>query len=548
MSSLQTSRLLSFLPFAAALLLAQNPGMGPPPVPTFRSSTRMVLVDVVATDGEGRPVHDLKRGDFTVLDNGKPQTIAAFDEQRSDRISVPPVPLNLGENVYTNYVSRTEPGALTVLLFDSLNTDRPDLPNARRRMLNFLKKLPAGQKVALYALSSQLKMVQSFTENSDQLIAAAEQLSIHSNPAYSSTKEFSAAIGALRESGISTTPAFSHIVEFLGEEYQDRLELRSTLTLEAFEQLAHALAVVPGRKNLIWLSAGFPFDISGNVPELRKIAALLAANRIAVYPVDVRGVVSLGADAQTGDSELFAQTQPYGTLSGGDQENLGIVETMRSIASLTGGRAHINDNDLEGAIADSMQTGSSYYSLAYRPAAIEWNGKFRKIAIKTSRRNVKLLYRTGYYATSDTASLKDDPGRVVTVAMQPSSPVSTQLIMKARVIPAKSPGETTGIDILIDVHDLALTEEKDQKKPDVQFMAVAWDANGKQAASFSEEFHAPLTPAQLESLWRTGLQIHQGMLLKSGPYQLRLAVMDRISGRIGTLDVPLTIATGVTAK
>ena len=74
---------------------------------------------------------------------------------------------------------------------------------------------------------------------------------------------------------------------------------------------------------------------------------------------------------------------------------------MQSIASLTGGRAHINNNDLEGVIAESMQSGSSYYTLAYRPTAIEWNGKFRKITLKTSRRDVRLLYRSGYYATPD---------------------------------------------------------------------------------------------------------------------------------------------------
>ena len=253
-----------------------------------------MLVDVVATDSNGKPVHDLKAADFTVLDNGKPQTIAAFDEQRPDGKSRPSLALNLPDNVYTNYVSRTEPGALTVLLFDSLNTDRQDLPNARHKMLNFLKKLPAGQKVALYTLGSELKMVQSFTENSDQLISAAQQLSIHSHTTYANRKEFSAAIGALRESPISTTPVVGHIVEFLGEEYQDKLELCTQLTLEAFTQLAHALAVVPGRKNLIWLSAGFPFDVSSNIPELRKIAALLSATRIAVYPVDVRGVVNVG--------------------------------------------------------------------------------------------------------------------------------------------------------------------------------------------------------------------------------------------------------------
>jgi hypothetical protein len=79
-------------------------------------------------------------------------------------------------------------------------------------------------------------------------------------------------------------------------------------------------------------------------------------------------------------------------------------------------------------------------------------------------------------------------------------------------------------------------------------VAVAWDGNGKQSGSLSEEFHPPLTPAQFESLLRTGLQMHQGMVLKSGSYQLRLGVLDRISGRIGTLDVPLTIGAKATAK
>ena len=157
MSSWQKNRILGLLPLGTILLLAQDPGMGPPPIPTFRSSTRMVLVDVVATDSKGTPVRDLKTGDFTVLDNGKPQNIAAFDEQRPDGKPKPPVQLNLPDDVYTNFVSRTEPGALTVLLFDSLNTDRQDLPYARKKMLNFLRKLPAGQKVALYVLSSQRK-------------------------------------------------------------------------------------------------------------------------------------------------------------------------------------------------------------------------------------------------------------------------------------------------------------------------------------------------------------------------------------------------------
>jgi hypothetical protein len=89
----RTGRVLALLPFGAVLLLAQDAVMGPPAVPTFKSATRMVLVDVVATDSYGKPVHDLKAADFTVLDNGKAQSIAAFDELRPDGKPRPAAPL-----------------------------------------------------------------------------------------------------------------------------------------------------------------------------------------------------------------------------------------------------------------------------------------------------------------------------------------------------------------------------------------------------------------------------------------------------------------------
>ena len=551
MSFPRTNRILALMPLGAVLLLGQTPGKVPPATPTFKSTTRIVLVDVVVTDSSGKPVRDLKARDFTVLDEGKPQRIVAFEEQRSDATPRPPVALHLPDQVYTNYVTRSEPGALTILLFDSLNTDRMHLTNARNKMLDFLKRLPAGKRVALYALGSQLRMVQNFTENPDELMAAAEQLSTQSHWTYSNAKELSAAIGELQETDLRKNPtALRSLMRSLGEEYEGKLESRTQYTLDGLTELAHALAVVPGRKNLVWISGGFPFDLSSNAPELQRVAALLAATRIAVYPVDVRGIAVTSAEGQTRDSEIFApvQTQSYETLSGQDEENAGIIEAMENMARITGGQAHVNSNDLEGAIADSVETGADYYSLAYRPAGVEWHGQFRKITIKASRRNVKLLHRSGYYAFPDISGLREDSDRMVAMAMQPSVPVSTQLIMKARVVAPETAGAATKVDILIDVHDLGFTEEKGQKTPDTQFVAVAWDGNGKQCGSFSEGFHAGLSPAQFESLLRTGLQLHQEMVLKPGTYQLRLGVMDRLAGRIGTLDVPLKIETRATAK
>ena len=544
MSTARTSRvpkvLLILVLFAAANapVLAQTP--------TFKSTTRVVLVDMVVTDGHGQPVHDLKAGDFTVLDNGAPQGIVAFEEHRADATPVAPRKLNLPENVYTNYVSRTEPGALTVLLFDSLNTSPQDLTYARNKMINFIKKLPPGTRIAMYALGSQLRLVHSFTENSDELIAAAQELSVNPKLAYSGINEFTASIDDLKHSGLNRVPGVVQAMSrFLGEEYEGKIEWRTQDTLEVFTQLAHALAVVPGRKNLIWISSAFPMDFSMDAPRLQRVAELLAANRIAVYPVDAHGIFVPGADAQVTGSEAYSERSEG--FSPANQENIDSIQTMRSIAEITGGRAHFNTNDLAGAMADSMRTGSNYYTLAYRPSGIEWNGDFRKIAIKTPHSDLKVLSRSGYYAISDPTNLNDDPGRILMTAMQPTVPVSTQFIMKARVVPPQTAGESAKIDFFVDIHELGLTELHGQKTPLIDFVAVAWDGNGKERGRFSEEFHT-VSAVEYRSLLKNGLQVHQEMPLEPGSYQLRLGVMDRLSGRIGTLDVPLTVAGAAAGK
>jgi VWFA-related protein len=551
------TRVFLMVLLGTAVLYAQVPpaptGSSPQPAPTFKANSRLVLVDVVVSNGNREPVHDLKQQDFTVLEDGKPQTLVSFDEERPDaKTTAVPAPLNLPKDVYTNYAVRTEPGALTVLLFDLLNSDREHLVYAKNEMLHFLKELPPGKRVALFTLGSQLRMAQGFTEDSDQLIAAAQQISTKPNPAYSNNKELSGTIGELKESGLLKAPrAYRSLVQFLDDDYQGKLESRSQDTLDALTQLARALAVLPGRKNLIWVSGGFPFDTARNAPQLQKVAALLAATRIAVYPVDVRGVVMMTADGSTRDSEIYApnQTQSYETLSGQNGENISIVETLKNMAELTGGRAYVNRNDLDSEIANAMQTGASYYSLAYRPANQNWDGKFRKITVKAARPDLKLLHRTGYYALLDPLSSKEYPDRMISLAMQPNVPVSTQLIMKARVTPPQGPGQATAIEMFIDAHDLTFTEGTEkQKTPLVQFVAVAYDGSGKQSNSFSMGFHPALAPAQMEALLRSGVGLHRELLLKPGSYQLRLGVMDRLSGRIGTLDVPLTIEAKAAAK
>jgi VWFA-related protein len=297
---------LAFVLLADLLMMAQTPNQLPQS-PVFKSNTRLVVVDVVLTDAAGRPVHGLKKEAFTISEDGKPQTILGFDERLPDSSHASAPAPSLLKNEYTNYAVRNDSDALTVLLLDTLNSSRQDLAYARKEMVNYLKQLPRSRKVALYTLSSQLRMVQGFTDDTDSLIMAAEQLSAtsHQHPMYTNNREVSATVAELKESGLAKSPkAFAAMMRFLSEDYEAKLEVRYRDTLDALTQLARSVAVIPGRKNLIWISAGFPFDSFTNGDQLQRVSALLAATRIEVCPVDVRGVLSMQPDGQTRDNEI----------------------------------------------------------------------------------------------------------------------------------------------------------------------------------------------------------------------------------------------------
>ena len=545
MPRLSTARPLAL--FSALVLsitaFAQSPPSGDA-ASTIKTTTRVVLLDVVATDKSGKPVHGLKAHDFTVLEDGKAQQVRGFEERGPTMpLPTPRVAMKLPPNTYTNYISTQEPGAVSILLFDTLNTDRLDLTRARQQLIQYLSKLTRNDRIALFSLDSDLHLIHGFTDDPQELIKVAQTLSTKPDSMYSNARGVSESTAMAIEVGLNNNPAmFASVVHFLWNEQTGKEESRTFVTMQALNQLARSMAVFPGRKNLMWISGGIPFDPSSTDPQMRRTATLLAATQIAVYPIDVRGVAYIGTDALTRDSENFARFGgSYDKTSGQDDELLSSHQTMSTLADMTGGRAVFGRNDLDGAIRDTVNAGANFYTLAYRPQNNDWNGKFRKITVKTSSPDVKIQCRPGYYAVADPLG-SPDVTQTFSLMMQPSSPPSTTLIIKARVVPPDGPAGATRIDYLVDVHDLAFNQSADHRQTaDLMFVAAAWDTAGSPKGNVSANFRLPLNAAQFDVLARSGLQIHQEMTLKPGTYQLRLGVLDRLSGKMGTLDVPLSI-------
>ncbi len=574
--------------------------------PVFRSETRQVLVDVVVTDRSGHFVPRLKPTDFTVLEDGKPQKVAAFAMHAAPAVPAKPAaPIKLPPNQYTNYAVADPERPLTIVLMDVLNTQVQDQAYTHKQMIQFLKELPPGQRVALFALGTRLRTIQGFTGDSDTLVAAAKMLLRDTSPlvtseasrqqdeTLASNLQVNAGPGSIGPPGdapgggggatvntAALAPVASGIQTALAAEQNYQEMQRMDLTLAALASLARAVSAYPGRKNLLWLSAEFPVrfspdflpksqageesaggfqrsshaqDLRAKAPPVRATAALLTASQVAVYPIDIRGTVSTGTgmDVSTGNAygsnarirDMRDRMATRQTTMEWDDH-----ESMTDIAKETGGQAFYGSNDLKAALSRSMQEGSNYYTIAYSPENHKWDGKYRKIEIKCAQSGTKLTFRRGYYGVQDTfqnknAKAQDDQiTELFKVPMHPDAPTSTMLLIKVQVLPPDATSRMVRIDYAINAHDVTFTDAAENSKHlMLDLMAVAWDKGNKPSAETGGAIDKDIPATVYANVMSSYIPAHQEFEVKPGTYILRIGVVDRNSRKIGTVDVPLTV-------
>src|SRR5271165_5389794 len=166
---------LILVSLVGCLLLSQTP---PPDVaaqqPAIKSEVRIVLVDVVVTQGKGETVGGLHKEDFQATEDGQPQKISFFEEHTGGRVSAVPLP-PMPPDVYTNYPRVKLTDSVNVLLLDSLNTQAIDQTYVRPQVAKYLDAAmaaPTGARLAIFTLGSQLRMVKGFTADSSELRAS----------------------------------------------------------------------------------------------------------------------------------------------------------------------------------------------------------------------------------------------------------------------------------------------------------------------------------------------------------------------------------------
>jgi VWFA-related protein len=515
----------------------------------LKAITRLVVVDVVATNKNGEPVTDLKPADFAVLEDGTPQEIRSFSFQKGGPLAVAAKPAShrvLPPNVVTNVPEYSSDGSLNVILLDSLNTLTLDQIGARDHALQVLERLPSGRAIAVYVLSTKLQVLHDFTTDPAELKNAvasfkAENSILIENPTNGPKYEY-------------VDPALEEIANEAGKDWT---ETRLRATLEAMNSLARTLAGYPGRKNLIWVSAGFPQMINpvtrNYTDAITRTADLLSNAQIAVYPVDARGAAS---------SAVF-QAQNKGGMSGPavmaalGKEAAALLEAhnaMNLLADMTGGKAFYNRNDLGEGIAKSMDDGSTYYILGYYPRNKKWNGKFRTIAVQAVRPDITLRYRTGYLATDSAAYQKQAESQRAAdfgQALSLDFPISTALLFQAAILPpssAKKRGKVA-VNFLVDAHQIGFEKQEDGlQHATLDYAVEIYSEKGKQIKTDVTSIDIALPTEPFKQVMRTGLPYQKTFDLAPGSYILRLGIRDNRTGLIGSGTGNLSVASQEAAQ
>jgi VWFA-related protein len=532
-------------------LLAQYP-QEPEPVPTLtiRVTTRLVLVDVVVTDKHGRPVLGLQPADFTVIEKGRPQKISVFTPPNQ---AVPkPASPALPPGEYSNRPEYRAPaGPPTVILLDAANTSFPDQTYARMQMLKWVvDEYRPGDRVAVFALTNGLVALSDFTDD-PQILRTVLQRYVAQIPVGTgrpAPPDLPASIsGAASQSMIRLT---QQLANFHSAELQFIQNRRADVTIAAMRSLIRILGGIPGRKNIVWLTAGFPFslipqeatglDSSGSrwtnaqlaatggrsafqtgldpgqqrlyADKVRDIEAEFASSQVAIYPVDVTGLV----------------TSRFGQASFERQE------TMKEIARETGGQAFVNENDLHRGVELAFADRAASYTVGYYPEDKKWDGNYRKISVKVNREGAEVRNRRGYFAVDPTREKENEKKlqQDLSDALQDRIS-STQIAFDAKV--SAIDNATTRVEFMIDGASLSVEDADKGKRLNLNFAVVIFGPNSKTVGNHVMKLDKVLPLETYQQIMQQGLTVHLDVDTPPGKNLAWLAVRDNHNGYVGTL-------------
>jgi VWFA-related protein len=544
---------------------------------TLRMTGRLVDVGLVAFDKKGHPVTDLKPEDFEIYDNGRKQTVRSFSQAGVEAAKEPG--LMRGQSVFSNRRADAvdaQPGAgvtegsTTILLLDPSKLAWPDLTYARGEMLRFLQSLPANELVGLYVMNAHgFQVLQEGTADhallasklhgwmpSAQDLAQAQEMELRNRQQFDyvlNPTDLQSVNG-----NINMAPDTATMVD---PQLRDNGSNPGRSAFPILAGVARHLAVIPGHKNLVWITSDNVLadwtnqavgrdqgskHVEGYV--LRAQEALNDAH-VSVYPLDASQLETnaidpslLGRNVQLAPSV----TAPPGAQAGGQapghlaaemqQDVHPIQAAIQGMAEATGGRAFRRSGEIQKNLDEVIADGRAAYLLGFTPDTPA-DDQYHLLTVKlAARRGVTLRYRTGYEYAKEPSTLKERFQQAVWQALDAS-----EIAVSANPVAAS---EGTTLKLSIAGNDLALKQQAEHWVDKLDVFLIQRDDEGLHARITGQTLTLTLKPATYAKLLQEGIPFDQFIEKKQDTGSVRIVVVDENSGRMGSVTIPAAALRG----
>jgi VWFA-related protein len=536
-------------PQRTAQQIPATPSSGPLKISV---TTQLVVESVAVKDKNGKPVEGLTKDDFTVLEDSKPQMISFFQYQRLEEnaapeelklrptvAATPNTAANAVKAVVQPQIAPARPGEikykdrrLMVMFFDMTSMPIQDQLRAQTAALKFLKsQMTTSDLMAVMALTSDLKVLEDFTDDRDELAKTIKGLVIGEG----SDMAVDGSTGADNEA--DTGDAYT----------ADDTEFNIFNTdrkLAALESAAKMLGSLNEKKALVYFASGVTKTGVENEAQLRAtINAAIRAN-VSFYPIDARGLV---AQAPLGDATKRSpggQSMYSGSGARTQQSSFfSQQETLYTLAADTGGKALLDNNDLALGIQQAQKDVSSYYILGYYPTNTALDGHFRrvKITISNAALTAKLApldYRQGYFANKEFKQFtSSDKERQLAEALMLGDPM-TDISIALEVDYFRLARDRYFVPVVVKIpgSDLALARHGGSESTVLDFIVQIKDTKGEIKGNVRDSVPLKFKGETAAQLARHPVVYDTGFSLAPGSYSIKFLARDNETGKMGTFE------------
>lgn len=510
---------------------------------TLKVNSDIVLTNVVVRDKKtGQVVTGLKPGDFTVLENGKPQRILTLDFENVDNLARQQEQTISGKASggasSTQLFAKASPiddaalrnRRLIVMMFDLSSMQVEDLDRAVAAAKDYIQKqMQPADLVAMVSLGTSLSLDQDFTSDKSLILRQLDR--------YNGNEGQGMAAG-----GDGTTSGTQDLSASYTPDESEYNYVNTDVKLYAIESVSKALQRIPQKKSLLFFSGGLTRTGIENQASLNAaINASVRAN-LSIYTVDVRGLEALSplGDSQTASLRGNAAFSGAAAISQ-FSSNYSSQDTLSALSTDTGGKAFFDSNDFAPAFQRVQRDTAAYYELAFRSSNPARDGKFRKLTIRVKRSGVKVEYRPGYWAPADFRhSTNEDRERELDEELASDLPATDIMVyMDAYYFFTRSGSFTVPVSLIVPGSQIPFVHGGDKDKATLDVIGEVKNHAGMQVGNVRDTVKLKLKTSQDAS--QKNIQYTTSFMLAPGTYQIKFVIRENETGRMGSFQANITV-------